>query len=136
MAMLVRATSPRLTGISAGAGISLASFRPFWVVAARWNSSRAPLAPHNRRRSSVRVRLSELLADPVVNRTRGRARLVGMRLGKHKSLACKSLAQPLKGHQLVVDHFETPNVHLSIWTVVFAVGPAQRRHHHSGGSLV
>src|SRR5215471_19280904 len=33
------------TGIGRAAGTSVASFRRFWAVAARWNSSRAPLGP-------------------------------------------------------------------------------------------
>src|SRR5947208_3289233 len=41
----------------AGTGISLASLRRFWAVAARWNSSRAPFGPRNRSRSSFRMRL-------------------------------------------------------------------------------
>jgi hypothetical protein len=46
---------PQPAGI--GIGISLASFRRFWAVAARWNSSRAPFDPRNRSRSSFRMRL-------------------------------------------------------------------------------
>jgi hypothetical protein len=38
-------------------GISLASFRRFWAVAARRNSSRAPHGPLSRSRSSPRMRL-------------------------------------------------------------------------------
>src|SRR5262252_861435 len=40
------------TGIGRAAGTSVASFRRFWAVAARWNSSRAPLGPRSRSRSS------------------------------------------------------------------------------------
>src|SRR5437660_12754508 len=54
---LTRGVSPHVAGIGAGAGISLASFRRFWAVAARWNSSRAPFGPRNRSRSSLRMRL-------------------------------------------------------------------------------
>lgn len=50
-------TAPQIAGVSAGAGISLASLRRFWAVAARWNSSRAPFGPHNRTRSGFRMRL-------------------------------------------------------------------------------
>src|SRR3954470_9129973 len=46
---------PQPAGI--GIGISLASLRRFWAVAARWNSSRAPFGPRNRSRSSFRMRL-------------------------------------------------------------------------------
>src|SRR5215469_8397255 len=45
------------TGIGSAAGTSVASFRRFWAVAARWNSSRAPLGPRSRSRSSFRMRL-------------------------------------------------------------------------------
>ena len=40
-----------------GIGISFASFRRFWAVAARRNSSRAPFGPRSRNRSSLRIRL-------------------------------------------------------------------------------
>src|SRR6476659_4585830 len=40
-----------------GIGISLANFRRFWAVAARRNSSCAPVGPRSRRRSSLRMRL-------------------------------------------------------------------------------
>jgi hypothetical protein len=40
-----------------GIGISLASLRKFWAVAARRNSSLAPFGPLRRRRSSFRMRL-------------------------------------------------------------------------------
>ena len=43
--------------IGDGIGISLASLRRFWAVAARWNSSRAPFSPRHRSRSSFRMRL-------------------------------------------------------------------------------
>ena len=46
----VSAASPQVAAIGAGAGISLASLRRFWAVAARWNSSRAPFGPRNRSR--------------------------------------------------------------------------------------
>src|SRR5262249_19101342 len=45
------------TGIGRAAGTSVASFRRFWAVAARWNSSRAPLGPRSRSRSSFKMRL-------------------------------------------------------------------------------
>ena len=48
---------PHAASIGSGAGISLASLRRFWAVAARWNSSRAPDGPRNLRRSSLRMRL-------------------------------------------------------------------------------
>ena len=38
-------------------GMSLASLRKFWAVAARRNSSRAPRGPRSRSRSSFRMRL-------------------------------------------------------------------------------
>jgi CheY-like chemotaxis protein len=53
----VSAASPQVAAIGAGTGISMASLRRFWVVAARWNSSRAPFGPRNRNRSSFRMRL-------------------------------------------------------------------------------
>src|ERR1700720_2660332 len=37
----MRGWPPQVAGIDAGAGISMASLRRFWAVAARWNSSRA-----------------------------------------------------------------------------------------------
>jgi hypothetical protein len=52
----VSAASPQVAAIGAGTGISLASLRRFWAVAARWNSSRAPFGPRNRNRSSFRMR--------------------------------------------------------------------------------
>src|SRR5215467_7735073 len=51
------AAAPQVAAIGGGTGISLASLRRFWVVAARWNSSRAPFGPRNRSRSSFRMRL-------------------------------------------------------------------------------
>ena len=53
----VSAASPQVAAIGDGLGISLASLRRFWAVAARWNSSRAPFGPRNRSRSSFRMRL-------------------------------------------------------------------------------
>ena len=53
----VSAASPQVAAIGDGIGISLASLRRFWAVAARWNSSRAPFGPRNRSRSSFRMRL-------------------------------------------------------------------------------
>jgi len=47
----------QVASLGAGTGINLASFRRFWAVAARWNSSRAPFGPRNRNRSSFRMRL-------------------------------------------------------------------------------
>jgi hypothetical protein len=49
--------SPQVAEVGVGTGISLASLRRFWAVAARWNSSRAPFGPRNRSRSSFRMRL-------------------------------------------------------------------------------
>ena len=43
--------------VCCGAGKILASFRRFWAVAARRNSSFAPHGPRNRRRPSPRMRL-------------------------------------------------------------------------------
>jgi hypothetical protein len=40
-----------------GIGISFASFRRFWAVAARRNSLRTPFGPRSRSRSSLRMRL-------------------------------------------------------------------------------
>jgi len=54
--MFVSATSLQVAAIGGGIGISLASLRRFWAVAARWNSSRAPLGPRSRSRSSFRIR--------------------------------------------------------------------------------
>ena len=39
-----------------GTGRSFASFRRFWAVAPRWNSSRAPFGPRNRRRLRPKMR--------------------------------------------------------------------------------
>src|SRR5947209_8433372 len=39
-------------GCGSTSGLSVANFRSFWAVAARWNSSRAPQGPRNRSRSS------------------------------------------------------------------------------------
>ena len=44
-------------GFGLGIGISFASLRRFWAVAARRNSSRAPHGPRSRRRSRRRMRL-------------------------------------------------------------------------------
>jgi integrase/recombinase XerD len=52
-----RASPAPHAGIGSGVVMSLASFLRFWAVAARWNSSRAPFGPRNRRRSSFRMRL-------------------------------------------------------------------------------
>jgi hypothetical protein len=52
----MRGIAPQ-AGIAGAAGASVASFRRFWVVAARCNSSRAPLGPRNRSRLSFRMRL-------------------------------------------------------------------------------
>jgi hypothetical protein len=49
---------PQVAQTAAVAGMSLASLRRFWAVAARWNSSRAPFGPRNRSRSSRRMRLA------------------------------------------------------------------------------
>lgn len=57
-----------------GTGISFASLQRFWAVAARRNSSRAPVGPRNRRRSSLRIRLrraNSLLAFLRSRRDRG-----------------------------------------------------------------
>src|SRR5665647_1165833 len=44
-------------GFRFGTGISFASFRRFWAVAARRNSSCAPFGPRSRRRPRLRMRL-------------------------------------------------------------------------------
>ena len=44
-------------GFGVGIGISFASFLRFWAVAASRNSSRAPVGPRSRSRSSLRMRL-------------------------------------------------------------------------------
>jgi hypothetical protein len=56
MALVVGATR-HAAEVGAGAGISMASLRRFWAVAARRNSSCAPFGPRNRNRSSLRMRL-------------------------------------------------------------------------------
>jgi hypothetical protein len=48
---------PQFVVIGAYAGMSLASLRRFWTVAAKWNSSRAPQGPRSRNLSSFRMRL-------------------------------------------------------------------------------
>src|SRR5436190_24138446 len=53
----VTGASPQIAEVGAGTGISIASLRRFWAVAARWNSSRAPFGPRNRSRSSFKMRL-------------------------------------------------------------------------------
>jgi len=50
-------TTVSQAGIGCDIGINLASFRRFWAVAARRNSSRAPFGPRSRSRSSLRMRL-------------------------------------------------------------------------------
>src|SRR5438046_2068192 len=40
--MFVSGASPQVAEVGVGIGISMASLRRFWAVAARWNSSRAP----------------------------------------------------------------------------------------------
>src|SRR5204863_9304424 len=55
--MFVSGVSPQVAEVGVGIGISMASLRRFWAVAARWNSSRAPFGPRNRRRSSFKMRL-------------------------------------------------------------------------------
>src|SRR5881392_2470487 len=55
--MFVSGASPQVAEVGVGIGISMATFRRFWAVAARWNSSRAPFGPRNRSRSSFRMRL-------------------------------------------------------------------------------
>ncbi len=45
------------SGFSFGIGSSFASFRRFWAMAARWNSSLAPVGPRNLRRPRPRIRL-------------------------------------------------------------------------------
>src|ERR1700720_2048618 len=52
---LSRGVLPQPAGI--GIGISLASLRRFWAVAARWNSSRAPFGPRNRSRRFFRPKV-------------------------------------------------------------------------------
>jgi cold shock CspA family protein len=46
---------PQVAGMACGLGMSLASLRRFWTVAARWNSSRAPQGPRSRNLSSFRM---------------------------------------------------------------------------------
>jgi drug/metabolite transporter (DMT)-like permease len=48
---------PHAAKIGAGRGMSFASFRKFWAVAANRNSSLAPLGQRRRNRSSLRMRL-------------------------------------------------------------------------------
>ena len=55
--MFVSGASPQVAEVGVGIGISMASLRRFWAVAARWNSSRAPFGPRNRSRSSFKMRL-------------------------------------------------------------------------------
>ena len=49
----VLSPSPHVAKIGAGRGMSFASFRRFWAVAANRNSSFAPLGPRRRNRSSL-----------------------------------------------------------------------------------
>ena len=55
--MFVSGASPQVAEVGVGIGISMASLRRFWAVAARRNSSRAPFGPRSRSRSSFRMRL-------------------------------------------------------------------------------
>src|SRR6266513_6333962 len=55
--MFVSGASPQVAEVGVGIGISMASLRRFWAVAARWSSSRAPFGPRNRSRSSFKMRL-------------------------------------------------------------------------------
>jgi hypothetical protein len=47
---------PHVAKMGAGSGMSFASFRRFWAVAAKRNSSLAPLGPRRRNRPSLRMR--------------------------------------------------------------------------------
>ena len=49
-------SSPHVAKMGVGSGMSFASFRRFWAVAASRNSSLAPLGPRKRNRSSRRMR--------------------------------------------------------------------------------
>ena len=49
-------SSPHVAKMGVGIGMSFASFRRFWAVAASRNSSLAPLGPRKRNRSSRRMR--------------------------------------------------------------------------------
>src|SRR3984885_14078552 len=49
-------SSPYVAKMGVGSGMSFASFRRFWAVAASRNSSLAPLGPRKRNRSSRRMR--------------------------------------------------------------------------------
>jgi hypothetical protein len=51
-----RTSPPHVATTGAGKGMSFASFRRFWAVAANRNSSFAPLGPRRRNRSSPRMR--------------------------------------------------------------------------------
>ena len=53
----ISVSAPHVANIGAGSGMSFASFRRFWAVAAKRNSSLAPLGPRRRNRSSLRMRL-------------------------------------------------------------------------------
>jgi hypothetical protein len=50
-------SSPHVAKMGAGRGMSFANLRRFWAVAAKRNSSLAPLGPRRRNRSSLRMRL-------------------------------------------------------------------------------
>jgi hypothetical protein len=49
-------SAPHVANIGAGSGMSFARFRRFWAVAAKRNSSLAPLGPRRRNRSSLGMR--------------------------------------------------------------------------------
>ena len=57
-----RASSPHAAKIGAGRGMSFASFRRFWAMAANRNSSLAPLGPRRRSRSEEHLDLLSLPA--------------------------------------------------------------------------
>ena len=52
----IPASAPHVAKIGAGSGMSFASFRRFWAVAAKRNSSLAPFGPRRRNRPSLRMR--------------------------------------------------------------------------------
>ena len=52
----IPASSPHRAKAGAGRGMSFASFRRFWAVAAKRNSSLAPFGPRRRNRPSLRMR--------------------------------------------------------------------------------
>jgi len=82
----VSAASPQVAAFGDGSGISMASLRKFWAVAARWSSSRAPFGPRN----TYTVRRPEAASEDEQTKS-----ITGLKRWCGKPSCCREIEPPV-----------------------------------------